>query len=84
MAAPEYEIIVEFSFNTKTESFVIRFLTGESYMLPVSELPKKLQTKRPAWEEAEISPSKTAIMFKAGHEMREIPAHIIHSKGTII
>ena len=82
--APEYEIIVEFSFNAKTECFVVRFLTGESYMLPVSELPKKKQTKRPDWQEASLSPSKTSILYKAGQEIREIESHLIHSKGTII
>lgn len=83
MALAEYEQIVEFSFNPKQEKFVIRFLDGRSYGLEVINLPKKLQTKKPAWSEAYLSGKRDAIVVLAasGKEVREIPSFIIHSKG---
>lgn len=78
----EYEHIVEFSFNPKQNSFVVRFLDGKSCVVEVINLPKKLQTKKPEWDKAVLSADKTAICFQAGNEIREIPAYIIHSKGT--
>lgn len=80
----EYQSICEFSYNKKLEQFVIRFLSGESYVLPVSDLPKKLQSKKPKWEEAYISDSRESIMVLAGNDLREIEAHIIHSRGKLI
>ena len=79
----EYEHIVEFSFIPKQEKFVVRFLDGKSYSLEVSALPKKMQTKKPAWEEAYLSGERDAIVMIAGNgkEVREIPAFMIHSKG---
>jgi len=79
----EYEHIVEFSFNPRPEKFVVRFLDGKSYVLEVSALPKKMQTKKPAWKDAYLSVSKDAIVTTAGNgkEVREIPAFIIHAKG---
>lgn len=80
----EYQSICEFSFNKKLEQFVVRFLSGESYVLSVCNLPKKLQTKKPKWEEAYLSDSQEAILVLAGNDVREIPAHIIHSRGKLI
>lgn len=79
----EYEHIVEFSFNPKQEKFVVRFLNGKSYALEISALPKKMQTKKPEWENAYLSGAKDAIITVAGNgkEIREIPAFIIHAKG---
>lgn len=79
----EYEYIVEFSFNPKQEKFVVRFLDGKSYALDISSLPKKMQTKKPAWEETYLSGSRNALVTVAGNgkEIREIPAFIIHAKG---
>ncbi len=80
--AAEYEHIVEFSFNPKQDDFVVRFLDGKSCVLSISNLPKKMQTKKPDWGEAYLSGSKTAIVFRAGNELREIPAFMIHAKGS--
>lgn len=80
----EYEIIVEFSFNDKSEQFVIRFLSGESYCLPIKDLPKKLTTKHPAFKDAKLNPARNALVYQAGSEVREIPFHMVHSKGTPI
>lgn len=79
----EYEHIVEFSFNPKQEKFVVRFLDGKSYVLEITALPKKMQTKKPAWKDAYLSGSRDAIITVAGNgkEVREIPAFIIHAKG---
>ena len=77
----EYERIVEFSFNAKSERFVVRFLDGNSYTLDVVNLPKKMQTKKPEWETAYLSGDKSALVIRAGKEIREIPAFMIHSKG---
>lgn len=83
MATEEYECIVEFSFNPKQEKFVVRFLDGKSYALEIATLPKKMQTKKPDWENAYLSGHKDALVVLAasGKELREIPAHVIHSKG---
>lgn len=80
----EYEHIVEFSFIPKQEKFVVRFLDGKSYSLEISALPKKMQTKKPAWGEAYLSGGKDTIIAIAGKEVREIPAFMIHSKGKEI
>ena len=80
----EYEVIVEFSFNEKSEQFVIRFLSGESYCLPVKDLPKRLITKKPAYKAAKLNPTHNSLLFEAAGEVREIPFHMIHSKGTPI
>ncbi|MHA2279523.1 MAG: hypothetical protein ACXAC5_01340 [Promethearchaeota archaeon] len=77
----EYECIVEFSFNPKQERFVVRFLDGKSYALDIIDLPKKMQTKKPAWEDTYLAGNKSALVIEAGKEIREIPAFMIHSKG---
>jgi hypothetical protein len=80
----EYEIIVEFSFNSKQDSYVVRFLSGESYVLKTTDLPKKLRTRSPEWDKAVLSTTKSALIVKAGNEIRELPAHIIHSRGKLL
>jgi len=79
----DYEHIVEFSFNLRQKKFVVRFLDGKSYSLEVSSLPKKMQSKKPTWEESYLSGSKDAIVTSAnnGKEVREIPSFVIHAKG---
>jgi len=77
----DYEQIVEFSFNPKQETFVVRFLDGKSYALGIADLPKKMQTKKPDWENAYLSGDKSILIIHAGKEVREIPAFMIHSKG---
>ncbi len=83
MVTAEYESIVEFSFNPKQEKFVVRFLDGKSYALEITAMPKKMQTKKPDWENSYLSGSHDAIVVIAasGKEVREIPAYVIHSKG---
>ena len=78
----EFEKIVEFSFLPKYSKFVVRFLDGRNYTLETEKLPKKMQTKKPDWENAYLSGNKTSIQFRAGNEIREIPSHVIHSKGS--
>lgn len=80
----EFERIVEFSFQKKEEQFVIRFLNNASYVLKVADLPKKMLTKKPQWEEAELSHNNSALLVQAGKEFRVIPSHVIHSKGTLV
>lgn len=80
----EYETIVEFSFNIRQETLVIRFLNGDSYALKVENLPKKMLTKKPNWETSRLAPNKNALLYDAGNEIRQIPAHTIHSKGRLL
>ena len=80
----EYEFIVEYSFNVKQEVFVVRFLNGDSYALKVADLPKKMITKKPDWENAQISKDKNTLVYKAGSDLRQILAHVIHSKGKLL
>lgn len=77
----EYQHIVEFCYLPKTQQFVVRFLDGSSYALKTDDLPKKMQTKKPDWENSYLAPDKASIMFQAGKDVRQILPHIIHSKG---
>lgn len=81
MPIEEFETIVEFSYNKKQSRIVVRFLDGKSYSLDTDNLPKKLQTKKPEWENMFLSPSKNSLQFIAGKDLREIPSFLIHSKG---
>ena len=81
----EYEKIVEFSYNTKTNSYVVRFLSGESYALSIDDLPGKIQLKRPDWQTAHLSPSGVSLVVNIKKKKPiEILAHIIHSRGRLI
>lgn len=81
MVCEEYEQIVEFSFNSKQERFVVRFLNGKSYSLDITDLPKKMQTKKPSWDETKMSLNRNALLVVVGRDIREIPAHMIHARG---
>jgi len=80
----EISQIVEFSFNSKLDQFVIRFLNNNTYILKIEDLPKKLQTRKPDWENAVLSPSKGSLIVEAGKELRQVPFHTIHSRGKQI
>jgi len=80
----EYEYIVEYCFHPKHEHFIVRFLDGSSYILAVEDLPKKLQTKKPQWEEATLSEDHRSLLVQAKQDVREIPSHLIHSKGKTV
>ena len=80
----EYERIVEYSFNPKQETFVVRFLSGESYALNISNLPKKMLTKKPDWKNSYLSDDQDSIIFPAGKDFRLIAAHVIHSRGKLL
>lgn len=80
----EYEVIVEFSFNSKQDSFVVRFLSGDSYVLRTVDLPKKMQTKSPEWDKAVLSKDHTALIVKAKSDERQILSHMIHSRGKLL
>jgi hypothetical protein len=80
----EYEQIVEFCFLPKEEQFVIRFLDNTSYVLRVADLPKKMLTRKPLWENATVSKDRNALLVLAGSEFREVPAHVIHSRGRLL
>lgn len=80
----EYEIIVEYCYHPKLEHFVVRFLDGSSYILEIIDLPKKLQTKKPNWEETVLTKEKNAILVTAKKDVRKIPAYLIHSVGKCI
>jgi hypothetical protein len=77
----EYEHIVEYCYIPKQKKFVVRFLDGSSYVLSIEDLPKKLQTRSPDWENATLSEDNSALIIEANLELREIPAHIIHARG---
>ena len=80
----EIKKIVEFSYQPKLNQFVVRFLDGNTYALKTVDLPKKLQTRKPKWAEAVLSPSHSSIIFEAGKDLRQIPFHTIHSRGRKI
>ena len=77
----EYEIIVEFCYIERHKRLVVRFLDGSSCVLDISDLPKKLQTRKPDWTNTKVSSDRTALIVEVGDSLREIPAHVIHSKG---
>lgn len=80
----EFQQIVEFSYHLKDERFVVRFLDGSSYILKISSLPKKLQTKKPKWEESFLSEDRSGLLVRVGKDLRVIPSHVIHSKGEAL
>jgi hypothetical protein len=80
----EYELIKEYCYHEKQSSFVVRFLDGSSYTIKISDLPKKLQTKKPIWTETSLSTAKTSLVVRAGNDYREIPSHIIHARGKLL
>lgn len=80
----EFARIIEYCYHEKHERFVIRFLDGSSYALKVSDLPKKLQTKKPKWEDAKLSEDQTSLVVFAGNDERQIPAYIIHARGKAV
>ena len=80
----EYEQIVEYCYHPKEEQFVIRFLDNSSYVLRVADLPKKMLTRKPDWENATVTPERSGLLVQAGDEFREIPAHIVHSRGHLL
>jgi hypothetical protein len=79
----EYESIVEFSYVTKSHSYVIRFLDGTVYNLAVVDLPRKFHANRPRWSEAVLANDKTSLMIplEKGKKKLDLPCHIVHSKG---
>jgi hypothetical protein len=81
MPVEEFEQIVEYSFINRQSKFVVRFLDGKSYTLDINDLPKKMQSKKPAWEEASLAGDRSALLIVAGNEVREIASHVIHAKG---
>ncbi len=80
----EYAVIVEFSYNPKSEQFVIRFLDNNSYVLNIDDLPKKVQTRKPEWENTQLSTDRSALIVPAGGEDKVIPFNIIHARGTLL
>ena len=84
MTVQEYEQIVEYCYHTKHQRYIIRFLDGSSYCLQISDLPKKLQTKKPKWEESVLSDDRSYLIVRAGNNERQIPAHLIHARGKTI
>ena len=80
----EFERIVEFSYNAKSACFVVRFLDGSSYTLKTENLPKKMQTKKPAWVDAVLNEDKSGLIVKAGEGFRFIASHVIHSRGKLL
>jgi len=80
----EFENIVEYCYHTKHQKFVVRFLDGSSYTLKITDLPPKLQTRKPTWEEAILSPMKSSLVVPCGSGAKEIPSHLIHSRGKLV
>jgi len=81
----EFERIVEFSYQKKTKHFVVRFLEGQTYKLSLEDLPPKLLTKQPEWQEASLSDDRTSIQATCSDgEIKTIPYHIIHANGTLV
>ena len=77
----EYERIVEFCYIERHKRFVVRFLDGSSCILNVTDLPKKLQTRKPDWPNTKLSLDRSALIVEVGDSLREIPSHVIHAKG---
>ena len=83
--AHEYAHIVEYCYNAKEKQFVVRFLDTTSYIIKIADLPKKLQTKKPKWEEAKLTKDRSSLAIPVGdNDFRLIPSSIIHSRGVSI
>lgn len=80
----EYAVIVEYSYDPKNEQFVVRFLDNSSYVIKVTELPQKMQARKPDWENTVLSEKRDALMVPSGAGYREIQFHVIHARGTLL
>ena len=80
----EFERIVDFCFIVKQSKFVVRFLDGSTCALETADLPKKMQTKKPQWEDAYLSRDQSSLVVRAGKDLRYVKSHIIRSKGKEI
>lgn len=77
----ENEQIVEFSYNSQQEHIVARFLNGESFIVRISDLPKKLQSKHPLWEKMQLWNDRSRLLVSANSEIREVTSKIIRERG---
>lgn len=74
--------IVEFSFNSKINQFVVRFITGDIYLFNIKKLPKNMLTKNPVFAESFLNPEQNIIVFRAGVDIiRGISAILIKEAG---
>ena len=75
------KIIVEHSYNPKQKCFVVRMLSGNSYVLKLNDLPKKLLTNSPEWDSSMVTPGKDSILVKTHKDIKIINISIIKEKG---
>ena len=80
----EFHTIVEYSYNIKKSTYIIRFLDGTCLKCPIEHLPSKYQIKSAKWEQAELSTDKTALSVKAGRKKIEVPAYALYAAGRIL
>jgi len=80
----DFEQIVEFSFQSRQQKFVVRFRDATTYIVAIDDLPKRLKTKNPDWENATLSDDKCSLVVVAKGEERIIPAHLLHAHGKSI
>jgi len=77
----EFHTIVEFSFNSKKELFVVRFKDGTILKVPINHLPSEFRLKKITWEQTELNENATALKISAGRKKLEIPAFVLYSSG---
>lgn len=83
----EQETIVEYSFNSKSSCFVVRFLDGSSFVLNTLDLPKKVQfNKRLNWEGTQLTPEKKGLFVPLFIQNGgiNIECNIIRAKGKLL
>ena len=80
----EFHTIVEFSYNTKKDTLVLRFLDGTCLRVPIEHLPNKYQIKAANWEKAELNKEKTALFIPAGKKELQVPAFVLYTAGKIL
>lgn len=81
----ESEQIVEFSYNPQHEQIVARFLNGDSFLVKITSLPKKLQSKHPNWDRMQLFIDRSRLLVTANNsELREIPSKLIRQRGSQI
>ena len=80
----EFHTIVEFSYNQRKKSFMVRFLDGTCIKVLIDNLAAKYQSTAADWDSAEMAKDKESLNVPAGKKKINIPAHALYAAGRIV
>jgi len=76
--------IVEFSYNSDQQKFIIRLLSGKIFALSISDLPQKFRTKKTDWDNTVLLPNRSSLVVPIGNEGKMISSVLVQEKGHLI